>query len=143
MFKRLGCHRMLRVYTQDILIHILTRNMDMEQSYSKMAINILGNGLKIRLQEKVNFGLWMEIFMRVNGKMGKLKNLGCSKVAMEVNILDNGRMIYNTVKDQKIGQTEVYILDIMKKEWNQVKVCTNILMEVNMMDNGKIMKWME
>lgn len=60
--------------------------------YGLTVLVIKANGEKIRLMEKVNFGMLMETFLTENGKMIKLMVMECILIKTGLSMKAIGRM---------------------------------------------------
>ena len=73
--------------------------MDLENKLGLMVLSTLENGEKTELTEKEDSFMWMEIYMMVFGQMIKLMVLEYTNMSMELNMKENGKMIFNTEKE--------------------------------------------
>ena len=69
-----------------------------------------------------NLFMLMVIFMKENGLMIKLMDMEYIHIVMGLNILDTGRMIYNMVKEKKIGWMGLIMMGTMYLAKNTVMV---------------------
>jgi hypothetical protein len=89
---------------------------------------------------KVNFGMLMEIFLKVSGKMIKQMDLVFTLIQTGLIIQAFGKMISSMVKEKNIGLMEVNISEIIIWGKKMEKVNIGGPMEVIMMETGKIIK---
>lgn len=90
--------------------------MAMEFNIGLMELNITDVGKKIKLVEKENLSMLMEIFMRVSGKMIRLLALESTYIqSHRLNMKDTGKMIQCTVQESKSTQTVINMKECLNK----------------------------
>jgi hypothetical protein len=67
-----------------------------EYKYGLMELNMRGNGKETRLMEKGPFGILMVISLKESGRKIKQMVTASIHIAMEPDMKDIGKMIYNT-----------------------------------------------
>lgn len=99
------------------------------------------NGKMTKLMVKVFIPTWMELDILDHGSkinnMDKESKLGPIMLIMK----DHMTWVKNTVMENSIGLTDLYMMVNSKKIIFTEKVFTNGLMEENTMETGKITKW--
>lgn len=105
-----------------------------------MEPNIKDNGLTIRLKERVNLPMLMEIFMTDNGKKIKLLDMEFTFITMVQDIKVIGSMIINMVMVLRLGLMVVNMRETTKKERKTEKVNTLGKTEVFTRETGLIIK---
>lgn len=68
--------------------------MDLECKYGLMVLVMKENGEIIKPMGRVNFGMPMEIYTKVNGQTTKLTDMEFTYTLMVQNMKDSGKMIY-------------------------------------------------
>ncbi len=115
--------------------------MDLVNKHGRMEHDILDNGKIIGLADMGFFIMWMEIFMKVIGKMIKLKDMVCICIRTAAVMKGTGTRIYIMVLDVRLGLMVVSMKENMLMESRVVQGNTSGQMEVLMMDTGKTIKW--
>ena len=95
--------------------------METEIKFGLMAVNIKGNGNKIKQMEKEYYIIQMEIFTKDNGLMTKQMEKGLIRIQMGLNILVNGKMINNMVLEFNSGLMDKSMKEIIRMEQKQEK----------------------
>lgn len=83
-----------------------TRNMVLELSFGKMALDMKASGDSTRLVEKASFGMLMEISMMASGLMTKPMVKVPIHIQMARSILANGRTTSSTAMALRPGKTD-------------------------------------
>lgn len=102
---------------------------------------MMANGIKIKLMEKENFGIKMEISMRDIGKMERPKVMDFTKLKVVVVTLETGIMIYSTVMEKRLGQMGHFTKENITKALNREKVSINTWMVLSMKAIGFKIKY--
>lgn len=117
-----------------------TLDKDKEFKSGPMELNIKGNGLIIRLKEKVNSPMSMVIFMTVNGNKIKPRDMEFIFITMVPDIKVIGLMIINMDMEFRHGLTVADMREITNKVRKTVKVSTLGKMEAFTRETGLIIK---
>jgi hypothetical protein len=114
----MGLFIKVRTYEFKSVQGILRTDKDMDQDlrFGLMEQSMRVNGETIKLMERVNFGMQMEMFMKEIGKTIKLMALVCISMLMGPNMKEIGKMICKTDGELKVGQMEVNMKEVIKKE---------------------------
>lgn len=113
------------------------RNGQMEQDTKVI-------GKIIKLKEGGNFSIYLEIPMKVNGKMIKQMAMEFTYIIKaQQNMKDSGLMIFNREKDYKYMQMEISIKVNFLKVEDMERVNIPSQMVEYTMDNGIKAKWKE
>lgn len=108
-----------------------------ENKLGQMVLSTLENGEKIVLMVKVNSFMLMVIFMMDFGLMIKLMDLEFTSTLMELNMKECGKMISNTERVLKHGQTNHVMKEITLLAANMVLVAISGMMVHNIWETGK------
>ena len=100
----------------------MVNGMDKELRTGLMVANTWVSGKKEKLMDRVSQFIKMEIFMRENGKMIWLMDMGLIKKQPEQYTRAIGKMTNNMAKAKRPGQTVLTTKDNLNKEQNQVRV---------------------
>ena len=92
--------------------------------YGLMAPNMKVSGSMAKHVAKVNFGIWMAIYLKVSGLMIKLTGMGSTATLMGRATQASGKMTCNTVKEKSIGLMAVNTSVTTSKEKNMAKDST-------------------
>ena len=84
----------------------------------------------------------MKMYMKDNEKMIKPMGMVFTLTKQELNMPANGKMIFNMVKEQKLGLIIQNLQDNMTNVENMVKALTLIKMELYIKDYEKMIKKM-
>ena len=84
--------------------------------YGQMVQNMKVNGEIIKLMERGNFGMLMEMFMKEIGRMTRLTALAFIFTLMEPNMKEIGRMICKMDGELKVGQMVAGMKEATEKE---------------------------
>ena len=86
----------------------------MEYRFLVMGQNMKDNGNSIKLMDKENFGIPMEIFMKDTGLMIKQMVMEYITIKMGKNIQGIGKMIYKMEKELKHGLMVALMMENIK-----------------------------
>lgn len=98
------------------------------------------NGKITKQMGQENFSILMEMFMMEIGPMIRLMVMELIRIQMELNIKDNGRMIFSMGQAWKNGQMEVDMTEPILKEKNKDKVFMYGVMDQNILVTGLIIR---
>ena len=113
------------------------RNGQMEQDTKVI-------GKTIKPKEEESFSIFLEIYMKVNGKMIKQMAMEFTYIIKaQQNMKDSGLMIFNREKDYKYMQMEISIKVNFLKVEDMERVNIPSQMVEYTMDNGIKAKWKE
>ena len=108
----------------------------MESKFGRMELNTKGFGKKIKLLGKESFTMLTEMFLKANGKMIRLMDLGFIDIVMVQFIKVAGSKISSMGTALKLGLTTPHMLVCTRKGKNKEEASINGPMVVIMMAIG-------
>lgn len=121
---------------------LLAREEVKAPKYSKMAINIRGNGTQISRTERALFGIKMATGILVSGLMGKLMGMVSILLRMGLLTREAGSMIFKKEMAKRLGLINQFSREITKKDQSTGKENISMQMGQFMVAIGVIIKYL-